>query len=369
MKILFISRQSNSTPLDFQLLIKEFTHKIPSVQVADVKTAGDQTTGAQNADVQDTDVEVKVIAKKYSGILGLAKGFVNTIVQVFEIKKSDIVFLDGYCPAVSLFKHNRKTTTVVQLWHSVSGFKKAGFAALDTKEGRSGFVAKLLKMHKNYDYILSPSKASVPIMQQVFGSNYKSDQFIISPVPRVDYLCSDQFLENTRNKILKKYQQLNNDKLNIVYVPTYRNDIELFEKNVLKLIENIDQTKYNIVIKQHPLSKLSIGSVLTLEQFSSMECLTIADFVISDYSAIAFEAMLLKIPTFFYLYDYEQYLEGRGLFIDPKIELPEFVFTDMNEFKSISDGWDNCSKEQAFIDKYVEIPQQGCTKAIVGKLI
>ena len=61
-----------------------------------------------------------------------------------------------------------------------------------------------------------------------------------------------------------------------------------------------------------------------------MDMLFIANYVISDYSCIIYEAAILNIPLFFFAFDLEEYLNNRGLTIDYKKELPGFVSEDAN---------------------------------------
>lgn len=41
-----------------------------------------------------------------------------------------------------------------------------------------------------------------------------------------------------------------------------------------------------------------------------------ADYVVTDYSAITIEAAALEKQIYFYVYDYEQYCESNGLNLD-----------------------------------------------------
>ena len=53
-----------------------------------------------------------------------------------------------------------------------------------------------------------------------------------------------------------------------------------------------------------------------------MELLHVADYIITDYSAIVYEAAITQKPIYFYTYDYEEYQINRGTYIDYMSEMP-----------------------------------------------
>lgn len=52
------------------------------------------------------------------------------------------------------------------------------------------------------------------------------------------------------------------------------------------------------------------------EKFTSFEMFFVADYIITDYSAVIFEAMLLNKPLFLYSYDYDSYHMNRDFYVD-----------------------------------------------------
>lgn len=53
-----------------------------------------------------------------------------------------------------------------------------------------------------------------------------------------------------------------------------------------------------------------------------------ADYVICDYSAVIFEAAILKKPLFFYTFDYDTYGAARDFYIDYMKEMPGVISDD-----------------------------------------
>lgn len=97
-----------------------------------------------------------------------------------------------------------------------------------------------------------------------------------------------------------------------------------------------------------------------------MELLHVSDYIITDYSAIVYEAAITKKPIFFYDYDYEEYLANRGMYIDYKKEMPGPICKDIRDvmFYIQNKEYDK-SKIENFCNKYVKKVDTNCTNAIV----
>ena len=86
-----------------------------------------------------------------------------------------------------------------------------------------------------------------------------------------------------------------------------------------------------------------------------MMLLSVADLLITDYSAIAFEAALQQKALLFYLYDLEEYRDqNRGLNIDPTKELPQSAATDVQELARLLNTPYDYGALKTFCDRYIE---------------
>lgn len=323
-KVIFISRQTNNENLDFNLIIEELKK-------------------------QDSDVEIVVLNKKIGKTLKLKIKYVfHMYRQMYHIATSRVVILDGYCIAISNLKH-KKDLKVIQIWHALGSLKKFGYSILDKNEGSDKKMAKHMNMHKNYTYVLTSSECSKKHFQEAF--NVKEEQMKVIPLPRVDFLKSQECKEKTIEKFYDFYPQIDDTKQKILYVPTFR---KKEKNNYNDLINEIDYEKYNLIIKTHDDTELiyvSKNKFYSKEtNFTGMELLHIADYVITDYSAIVFEAAVANKPVYFYNYDYKKYIKNRGFYIDyinempglitsnikkiiEEIEKEEFDYERLNEFK------------------------------------
>lgn len=339
-KITFISRQSNKASIDIKLLSEALEKSLPNY-------------------------EIIVLTKKIEGsLIKKIEYCFHIIKQMYHIATSKIVILDSYCIPISVLNHKRELK-VIQMWHAIGLLKKAGFSIINKKEGRSLSLVKTLKMHNNYDYILVSSDNLRKAFKKVF--NCSDSQLVTLPLPRVDLLKDETYHKINQLKIYETYPAMENKK-NILYVPTFRKDERLHQNKIYELINNIDFTKYNLIIKLHPLSKIKINSekVINDNKFSSIEMISACDFVISDYSTIVYEAAIAKKPLFFYAFDKDNYKGNRGFFINYEKEIPGLISCDAQEIvEAIEKNKYNLRKVNQFLNKYVDMKVKNCTNEIV----
>ena len=339
-KIVMISRQSNKPSDDFKLIEKEIkSHKKYKVVVLCKKLIG-------KAEAKPSELF------KY--------GF-HMFKQMYHLATSRVAILDSYCICVSILKH-KKSLKVIQIWHSVGTMKKFGYDILDQDEGNSSKMAHALKMHKNYDVILCAGDGYKHDLAKQFGYDEKYIKTI--PLPRLDLLADKDRVEFIKNKIYTKYPQLKQKK-NIVYVPTFRKDEKDFEEHANKLCNLVNYDKYNFIMKAHPLSNIKIDNenVLMDKDFSSIEMVHIADYVITDYSCILYEAGFMGKALYFYAFDYDDYNKNRSLNIDYFKELPGVVTKNEKDIiKSIENDKYDYKELEKFINKYIDYSDNSCKR-------
>lgn len=357
-KIAFFSRQGKRVSLDVRMLSEAVRKKCPDVQVV----------------VCTTDAESKDVVAFAFSILSM----------IYHVATSRVCVLEGYIPAVSIPRLNGQTY-VVQLWHALGAIKKFGYQSVGTKAGRSAKVAKAMCMHKNYDCIIAAGPGAVSAYAEAFG--YSSD--VVKPfgMPRMDYLLE----ESSRSERLKKADRLRRrfpilqtkQKL-ILYVPTLRkgNNYEGWMNREVKLLaQAFESSGCQLLVMGHPLDKgcdasLSdaYGNVHFIEGVASIDLLEFADQVVTDYSAIAFEAGLLGRPVWFYVPDICDYCESPGLNIDPCMEFPSCSFTDAVELakaikRAITTGDASATKPfEKFICHYFADASLGATKKLTSHI-
>lgn len=341
-KVVMISRQSDQPSAEFELIRKEIEER-------------------------DDRVKVVLLCKTLDG--GVASTFGNKVsyafhmfVQMYHIATARVVILDSYCIVASILNH-RKSLTIIQMWHSMGTMKKFGYTALDTKEGSKRELAEAMQMHANYDYVFASAEAYKPHLAEGFQCDI--EKIITMPLPRLDLLQSESYKAEMKSRIYERYPELKGKPV-ILYCPTFRKDETDFAKAVQNLSAAVDYTRYHFVVKLHPLSKVKLNDqIVCAEEFSTFDMLLVADYVISDYSCVVYEAAVLGLPLYFYNFDMDFYREGRGLAIDYEKELPGIQSSDaacvVNAIESGEYDWE---KLQRFAVKYVN-PTAHATADIV----
>lgn len=342
-KAVFISRQTDGMPVDFRLIIDEMERR-------------------------GCDWQIVVLCKRIkSTIPGVCGYGVHVMRQMFHLATAQVVLIDGYCIAVSVLRH-KKSLRVIQIWHAIGCMKKFGYAMIGEEEGTSRDVAEVMKMHKNYDYALISSFSFIKDYLEGFG--IEREKVLQIPLPKVDLLTSEEYLKESKKRLIEKYPVLT-EKKNILYCPTFRKDESASISGIEDLIVHIDFTRYNLVYNQHPNSKVNICDprVLILP-YKTMELLSIADYVISDYSSVIYEAGLAKRPVFLYGYDWEEYSKKRAFNLDLKRDVPT-LFSEEPEkiINAIEEDAFDWKKFAGFIDRNVVIPTGGCAAAIVDLIL
>ena len=287
--------------------------------------------------------------------------------QMYHMATSQVVVLDSYCIAVSVLKH-KKELTVIQMWHALGCLKKFGYSILDQEEGRSSRIAELMKMHENYDYIFASSAAC----KAPLSDAYRCDQekIIVMSLPRVDLLCNQGIKERVCKRIKEEYTALESNKKTILYAPTFRKNQE--EKNAIdKLVKLIDLSKYNVILKEHPLMHLDnlVYNIIVDKKFSVDELISVSDYVITDYSAVVFEAAVADKPLFFYSHDLNSYENRRNFYIDYKSEMPGVISDDPKIIvQAIENEAYDLDRIQQFSDKYIE-NKYNCTEKAIAFIL
>lgn len=341
-KVVMLSRQSNRPSVEFEMVKGEIEKRDKNVKVVMLCRTLD---GGVN-----------------SSVWGKIKYAFHMFVQMYHIATSKVAILDSYCIVISILNH-KKSLKVIQMWHSMGTMKKFGYTALGTAEGSRRELAYAMKMHHNYDYVFASAEAYKSHLAS--GFNCDINKIVTMPLPRLDLLKSKQYEEEVRTKIYQEYPELK-EKPVIMYCPTFRKDEKEFEKAVYDLVDAVDTDKYHLVVKLHPLSKVILDDrVIQAKEFSSFDMIFTADYVVSDYSCIVYEAAVRNIPLYFYNFDMDFYTDGRGLAIDYEKELPGVTSKDA---KVIADAIDNIAYDmeelKRFSDKYV-VPVDNATGSIV----
>lgn len=224
-----------------------------------------------------------------------------------------------------------KKQIVVNQWHG-SPIKKLGKMTSD----KNYLTEKL----DNFTFLLSASEFFTEILSKSFGCS--KDKIKIIGNARNDYLFSKK--ETLKILGIKK----ENYKKSILWMPTFRksnnnrfNDGNTKEtetmlpilntfKDMEKLNDILIKEKILLIIKVHPSAifkkknysniKIMVNDNLRIKNIKLYEFVKEFDALITDYSSIYFDYLLLNRPIAFTLDDYEIYQNSRGFNFENTID-------------------------------------------------
>ncbi len=320
-RIVYLSRQSNEKSLDMRLLEAAITEEDSSIEQV---------------------FRLRMIEDGFKAKINYCFGVIG---DMYYLATSKVAIVDTYSITVSCLKH-KSDLKVIQMWHALGAIKKFGLQAVGTKEGRDEKISRAMCMHQNYDYVLAPSSETAKFYMEAFG--VEGSKIKLCPLPRVDFITDG---EARISDFYYSNPAVGQKKL-VLYLPTFR-DREAYVIQMLKTAFE-DKDGYQLMISPHPLSKTKVEDIYKPHgEFTAQELIKLADIVITDYSACAFEAALLMKELYFFVPDYNEYIADRGLNIDLKAEMPGAVFEDADELVAALDGGNyDMNTLFAFKEKY-----------------
>lgn len=307
-RVLFLSRQGNSMQLDFQMIIDTLRE-------------------------HDEAVECVVICRRSDkGVRSRIRYSVAFMRSLYYLATSRVCVLNSYWPVVSLVTH-RPTQLVVQVWHAAGKIKQSGYQTLDRAMGHSSVSARELRMHRGYDVVIAGAKAWNPFYCASFDISV--DKIANVGLPRFDYL--QWYGPLNRQRFYERYPFAKGKRI-VFYAPTFREGIAESSAQVVRAL-TADE-KNMVIFRRHPnQDQLALGDrrVYRCPDFSSLQLLHVADYLITDYSAIAVEAASVGVKTLYYCFDIEGYLMRNGLNVDPRDIMPSCVYSDAQELAAALD--------------------------------
>lgn len=229
----------------------------------------------------------------------------------------------------------------VQTWHGDRGFKK-------------------IRLDCNPDepsYIREGGWMDLAVSGSAFGTRvYRSAMRVQGEImqcgcPRNDLLLSRPTDVTAR---VRKALGIRSDQRVLLYAPTFRNgdtgktqasDLRL--ERIREVLERSTQEPWVCLTRGHTLvDSIRSDAAMDVTQWTETgELLLITDILITDYSSIGGDFMLLERPVIYYQPDIEAYTGERGLYFDPA-DSPLMVAHTESELLDILshpiDGPENC---------------------------
>lgn len=282
----------------------------------------------------------------------------DTDLADLEIAKAKFIIFDQanytYLPPL----HPDQKT--VQLWHGV-GLKK--MSRLD---------------NITYDYFISTSDWT---NDSNFKLIFSAHHFLNLGYPRNDVFFRDLddldllFCDfDIHEKILQSNKKI------IFYMPTHREDRSELALDLVKLNSFLASINALLIIKVHPF----ILRYYKSDSFSNLEniffhntygdvypLLKYADVLISDYSSIVYDFLLLNKSIIFYIHDFEGYTKNMELLFDFDSHSPGYKAANQDELQIALLQEDIYQTERNRVRElfFDTIAQNVCSKNIISHLL
>lgn len=285
--------------------------------------------------------------------------YINILKGLFVFLFSKYVFYDG---GTTKIKPSQKQV-VFSMWHGTP-LKKIG---------REVEKSSRFDRFNDFTYILTTSENCKKIFADSFECSL--DKVVVSGYPRND------FLFNPVNHFLRK-----DCKKNVLWMPTFRyswrydNTCDAKNPYGISVFKNLDdlnfldsflkQQNIFLVIKHHPLS---IQNDIEYPLFNNIKIINnelykdynvqnysfvgAFDCLITDYSSVYFDYLLLNRPIGFVIEDIEKYSNTRGFTFERPLEMmPGNIIQTKDDFYSFIrklDDVDEYEKKRLMMKDYI----------------
>ena len=278
----------------------------------------------------------------------------HSLKGIWYCLRSSVYIYDNYSKDISFWLSGGAKK--VNLWHG-SGNKKTNYDnKFDTvRHPRNNWerfetALRRLSDEKPHHYTLATS----PMMAKIFISAFHTD---IQHIIQEGYPRNDLLFPNTLRNVYSKIEKLTldyikqckeNERKVILYMPTFRNSEEKFFEVMNLELFNEYLLKHNMIFftKLHPKSKLKeefhrirYSQIMNIDaNVDPYTILQYADLLVTDYSSIYSDYLMLNRPSVLFPYDFEEYTKDtRECYFEYEEYMPEIRAYNMEELMSCMD--------------------------------
>lgn len=268
-------------------------------------------------------------------------------IGIYHLNSLKKVYTAGFLMSthrpILIRKRARKGQVIINLWHG------CGYKEKSSSQGNGP---------ANFDLALVPGKLFIAPKSHFW--NICEENILPLGYPRYDWL---KVKDSTAQLLLDSYKKNQQSKV-VMWMPTYRadkngvytdtNTITQFplidkverwyeldricaEHNVVLLVKlHPFQKEYNIPFCQFNYIKEIDNLVFDNADIPMYKFIGLTDALISDYSSVAVDYLIVNRPMAFTLDDFEDYRSNRGfVFDDPRVYMPGhhlYSFQDLKDF-------------------------------------
>ncbi|MDX4067255.1 CDP-glycerol glycerophosphotransferase family protein [Aliarcobacter skirrowii] len=285
--------------------------------------------------------------------------------EILDTKESDyeiaiakyIIFDQGNYTYLPKLHYSQKT---IQLWHGVG-------------------LKKMSKMNNiTYDYFISTSNWT---NETNFKNIFSAKEFLNFGYPRNDIFFKEEddldFIFCDR-LILKTILD-NKDKKIVLYTPTHRENNNNLLLDFNSLNDKLKQLNTIFIVKLHPfilefyskIEEKTYSNIFFHNAFGDIyPLLKYIDILVSDYSSIVYDFLLLNKPIIFYNYDIDEYKKNVSLLFDYDEFSPGIKVKNQDELENSFSKKDEYREKREEIKNlfFDKIAQNESSKNIIDKI-
>lgn len=227
---------------------------------------------------------------------------------------------------IANLKLSNKKRNIIQLWHGIPIKKLVKLDKKYKEKNKKGFVKRETS---NYTYVTVSSDIERYVIASCFGMEIEDVK--VTGIPRNDYL-----IKNRKPKKVDNY--LYKNKI-ILYAPTFRDEGKTrffpFEDYDIQKINNfLERNNAYLLLRGHATDNIFRNSKLNYKttdrikianqkQYEDVQdLLPYVDILITDFSSIYFDYLLLNKPIIFIPYDLDNFKQKRGLLYEYNMITP-----------------------------------------------
>ena len=262
---------------------------------------------------------------------------------------------------------------IIQLWHAEGAYKKFGFS-------RKGEDIKISPGHRKYTKAIVSAESIRGCYAEGYGIS--EDKVIATGIPRTDIFYDEEWKAEVSAKFRKDHPEIGDRKI-ILLAPTYRGTKvpqAFYDMSKIPLAEMRERfgDEYVLVTKMHPAAYNNMllkgqrlgdesGFWIDVSDVRDVnDILPAADILITDYSSIIFDWLLLDKPLIYYVYDKDEYAGDRGMYYP----FDDYVYgavacNEKELLKAIEDRDMADEKREEFRDRFMSACDGYATQRVV----
>ena len=224
-------------------------------------------------------------------------------------------------------------------------------------------------------YLLFPNEFTKECMMEDYNlDKLYTNKTIVSGYPR-----NTVFNDAEAGKKVKKRLGLD-EKIVYVYMPTWRGINSYGQmsttdiSNILSRMDQVLDENHLLFVNLHP----NVGEAIDYSEYQyidrfpqgvpNYEFVNCADALITDYSSIFFDFSITKKPIVLFMYDYDEYMEDRGMYTDIRA-LPFTKIYDIEEMCRVlktNEILKNTYEDaKDYFEKYIKYDSVSATEKLV----